>query len=41
MAGTLKRAAPVLRHHGVDVELEERSYAGRRWRLTKRTDAGN
>jgi hypothetical protein len=41
MAGALKRAAPVLRHHGVDVHLEDRTSAGRRWRLTKRTEGGN
>jgi hypothetical protein len=41
MAGALKRAAPVLRQHGVDVELAERTHAGRRWTLRKRTETGN
>jgi hypothetical protein len=41
MAGALKRAAPVLRQHGVDVELEPRTSAGRRWTLTKRMEVGN
>jgi 5S rRNA maturation endonuclease (ribonuclease M5)/SAM-dependent methyltransferase len=35
MAGALKRSAPVLRAHGIDVEIEERSRTARRWTLTK------
>jgi hypothetical protein len=38
MAGALKRSAPVLRQHGVNVDLEERTHAGRRWTLTKSED---
>jgi hypothetical protein len=41
MAGALKRAAPVLRQHGVDVELEPRTSTGRRWTLTKRLGEGS
>jgi hypothetical protein len=41
MAGALKRGAPVLRQHGVDVGMEERTHTGRRWTLAKRTETGN